>query len=83
MQSSERLRRSLASIQSELEQLYAADKIGAVQVNIVLRSGDVRTFKCSDDGFRFLLLAATAIGQREALDDANDVTRDAGLNGRG
>lgn len=65
----------MATILGELETLYAADKIGALQINIALRDGNVRTLKSYDDGFRILLIAAAAIGQREAF-DATAVTPD-------
>jgi hypothetical protein len=70
MSPSERLQHGMAHILGELESLYAQEKIGAVQINIVLRDGNVRTLKCHDDGFRILLIAAAAIGQREAFDAA-------------
>jgi superfamily I DNA and RNA helicase len=71
----ERLRQGMASILGELESLYAKDAIGAVQINIALRDGDIRTLKCYDDGFRVLLVAAAAIGQREAFESI-EVERD-------
>lgn len=60
-------RRSMSSILGELETLYSADQIGAVQINIALRNGDVRSLCCHDDGFKILIIAAAAIGQHEAL----------------
>lgn len=66
--SSERLKQGMASILGELETLYSRDMIGAVQINIALRDGNVRTLKAYDDGFRVLLVAAAAIGQREAFE---------------
>ncbi len=75
MTGSERLKHGMAAILGELENLYAQDLIGAVQINIALRDGNVRTLKAYDDGFRILLIAAAAIGQREAFDSA-EVTRD-------
>lgn len=66
----ERMRRGMAEILGELETLFSRDEIGAVQINIALRSGDIRTLKVYDDGFKLLLIAAAAIGQREAFDAA-------------
>src|SRR5258707_12068244 len=63
MTGSERLKHGMAAILGELENLYAQDLIGAVQINIALRDGNVRTLKAYDDGFRILLIAAAAIGQ--------------------
>lgn len=65
-----RWRRSMATIFEELNALYDADEIGAVQLNIALRDGDVRVLRAYDDGFKILLIAAAAIGQRESLDVA-------------
>src|SRR5258707_10603324 len=75
MTGSERLKHGMAAILGELENLYAQDLIGAVQINIALRDGNVRTLKAYDDGFRILLIAAAAIRQREAF-DSPEVTRD-------
>ena len=66
--SEECFKQGVASILDELEQLYSQDKIGAVQINIALRDGDVRTLKAYDTGFRVLLVAAASIGQREAFE---------------
>lgn len=63
----ERMRRGMADILNELEQMYSLDLIGAVQINIALRDGGVRTLRCYDDGFKLMLIAAAAIGQHEAL----------------
>lgn len=65
-----RWREGMAAILGELEQLYAADAIGAVQINIALRDGNVRTMKAHDNGFRILLIAAAAIGHHETIDRA-------------
>jgi hypothetical protein len=68
---SEQLKQGMASILGELEGLFAQDKIGAVQINIALRDGNVRTLRCFDDGFRNLLVAAAAFGLRHAFDSAD------------
>lgn len=67
---SEQLKIGMANILGELENLYSRDEIGAIQINIALRNGDVRTLKAYDSGFRILLIAAATIGQREAFDSA-------------
>ena len=72
-----RWRHGMALILGEMENLYSADQIGAVQINIVLRDGNVRTLKAYASGFRVLLVAAAAIGQREAF-EATEVTPDVG-----
>jgi hypothetical protein len=82
MDPKERLKHGMASILGELETLYSQDLIGAVQINIALRDGNVRTLKAYDDGFRVLLVAAAAIGQREAF-EATEVTRDEGWRALG
>lgn len=82
MDPKERLKHGMALILGELETLYAQDLIGAVQINIALRDGNVRTLKAYDDGFRVLLVAAAAIGQREAF-EATEVTRDEGWRAPG
>src|SRR5579871_2687559 len=71
--SEQRFKEGVASILDELEQLYSQDKVGAIQINIALRDGGVRTLKAYDNGFRVLLVAAAAIGQREAF-EATEVT---------
>lgn len=58
----------MAEIFSELNRLYDADEIGAVHISIARRDGDVRTLKAYDDGFKILLIAAAAIGAKEALE---------------
>lgn len=72
----DRYKSGLATILGELETLYAKDQIGALQINIALRDGNVRTLKAYDDGFKILLIACASIGQREAFDAAT-VTPDA------
>lgn len=67
--SEQRFKQGVASILDELEQLYSKDKIGAIQINIALRDGNVRTLKAYDSGFRVLLVAAASIGQRKAFED--------------
>lgn len=63
-------RRGMADILDELNKLFDADEIGAVHISVVRRDGDVRTLQAFDNGFRILLIAAAAIGQREALEAA-------------
>lgn len=70
MISKEQWRRGMAEIFAEMNQLYDADEIGAVQINIVKRDGNIRVLHAYDDGFKILLIAAAAIGQRNALDYA-------------
>lgn len=65
--SEDRFKRGMADILGELETLFAKDEIGAVQINIALRSGDIRTMRVYAPNFKLLLIAAAAIGQKEAL----------------
>lgn len=65
-------RRGMADIFAELNQLYDADEMGAVQINIVRRNGDIRTLRAFDQGFKLLMIAAAAIGQRESIEEARD-----------
>lgn len=64
----EQWRHGMASVLGELEELYARDQIGAVSISIAYRDGNVRHLKCYDDGFRILLIAAAAIGLKEATE---------------
>ncbi len=64
----DRWRRGMADILGELEALFTRDEMGAVQISIALRNGDIRTLSSYDDGFRILLIAAASIGQREAIE---------------
>lgn len=66
-----RWRRGMAEIFSELNRLYDADEIGAVHICIARRDGDVRTLRAYDDGFKILLIAAAAIGQKETMEMAS------------
>ena len=66
----ERWRHGMASILGELEQLYDRDEIGAVSISIALRDGNVRHLSSYDTGFRILLVAAAAIGLKNATDYA-------------
>ena len=70
MSAKDRWRQSMAEIFDELNRLYDADLIGAVQINVAKRDGDIRVLAAHDDGFRILLIAAAAIGQKEAMDAA-------------
>lgn len=62
----EPLMEGMATILSELEARFSADEIGAVQINMVLRDGTVRTMQAWDNGFALLMVAAVSIGQDEA-----------------
>lgn len=64
----DRLKRDMASMLDVVETLYATDRIGAIQICIALRDGNVRTMLAYDDGFKILMIAAASIGQRDALD---------------
>ncbi len=66
----ERLRRSMAAYLGELETLFRADDIGAVSIVVALRNGDVRHMLAHGGGFRVVMVGATAIAHREALDNA-------------
>jgi hypothetical protein len=63
-----RFKEGLGSILGELELLFAKDQIGGIVVSIALRDGNVRSLGVYDDGFKILLIAAAAIGQREAIE---------------
>lgn len=65
-----RVKRGMAAILDELETLYAADQIGAISISIVRRDGDVRHLCAHDNGFRIVLIGATAIAHREAIENA-------------
>ncbi len=65
-----RLKRGMASILGELEMLWTRDEIGAVSIAIALRSGDVRHLIAHDNGFRIVLIGATALAHREAIEGA-------------
>ena len=66
-----RWRRGMASILSELEELYMQDKMGAVSIAIALRTGDVRHLISYDNGFRIVLIGATAIAHKAVMDGAS------------
>lgn len=67
----EQWKRRMAYILGQLETLYSQDKIGAVQINMALRDGDICTLEAYDTGFRVLLVAAAAVGQQEAFEAVN------------
>lgn len=64
----DRWRRGMASILGELEKLYDRDEIGAVSICIALRDGNIRHLQSYGSGFRILLIAAAAVGLKEATD---------------
>ena len=65
-----RLKRSMALILSELEQLFERNELGAVSIAIALRNGDVRHLTAYDNGFRIVLIGAAAIAARETVEMA-------------
>ena len=65
-----RVKRGMASILGELETLFGKDDIGAVSIAVVRRDGNVRHLTCFDDGFRIMLIGATGIAHREAIENA-------------